>query len=210
VLYFATLANAKEKLTFDDNGPVLALFGHADSNLRLIERELGIELHSKSGELTLVGDEAKVALAKSLITQLYDLVKRGRQLMPVDIARAAATIKQAPAHELSDIFADTLLIAGRQRSITNPVRRFPTVVAARMSPNGPAPPRWALATSGPSTFTAPSCAATTNENCSTIAQSQVRDQKSCQPSRISCQTVLPAVRTTEGIRIRTSTRAATP
>ena len=118
MLYFATLASTRDKLSFDDNGLVLALYGHADSNLRLIERELAVELHSRGGELTLEGDEARVALARNLLMQLYGMVKRGRQLMPVDIARAAATIKQAPGAELSDIFADTLLIAGRQRTIT--------------------------------------------------------------------------------------------
>jgi len=108
----------RDKMTFDDNGPVLALFGHADSNLRLIERELGVELHSKSGELTIIGDDAMVALTRSLLTQLYALIRKGRNLMPVDVSRAAATLRQAPELELATIFADTLLVAGRQRTIT--------------------------------------------------------------------------------------------
>src|SRR6478672_7856847 len=55
---------------------------------------------------------------------------------------------------------------------------------------------------------APFWNAFTTPNCSTITQSQVRDQKSRQPSRSSCSTVLPGTRSAAVTRIAAMHAAA--
>ena len=112
-------AATRDKLVFDDNGPTLVLLGHNDSNLKLIERELGVELHSRGGEITIIGEDTRVALVRSLLEQLYAIAKKGRALLPVDVARAAATIRTVPRRQPArDLPRHPPRLAGRQRAIT--------------------------------------------------------------------------------------------
>jgi phosphate starvation-inducible PhoH-like protein len=115
----ATEAGAtKARLAFDDNRVALLLFGQSNGNLKLIEREVGARIHARGGELTLVGDDASVEVARSLLTQLYELARRGTQLGQDDITRAARVLRGDAQADLREIFTDTVLIASRARPIT--------------------------------------------------------------------------------------------
>src|SRR5712691_871793 len=80
---------------------------------------------------------------------------------------------------------------GAHRSETRPPTPKPTPSAAVIRPQACAPPRWALATAGPSTWKPPYQAARTTVNWSTVTQSHLCDQNSDQPSR-SSRTILRA------------------
>ncbi len=102
----------------DDNHTALALFGQNNEHLRLIERELGIAIHARGGELTLVGPEAQTALGRALLEQLYALAKKGRALDHTDVARAAAMLSADRSADVREVFQDTVLIASRSRPIS--------------------------------------------------------------------------------------------
>ena len=55
---------AKERITFDDNALSMQLYGQNNANLKLIERELGLSIHARGNELTLVGTQDVVALGR--------------------------------------------------------------------------------------------------------------------------------------------------
>jgi phosphate starvation-inducible PhoH-like protein len=109
---------ARDKLALDDNVASQMLYGQRNENLRQVERELGVGVHSRGNELTLIGDADAVSLARTLLEQLYALAQRGRPLGPVDVSRAAQILRQDQGAELKDVFSDTVLIAARSRPIT--------------------------------------------------------------------------------------------
>ena len=111
-------AAAKEKLAFEDLGPMQVLMGTSGANLKLVEREVGVQIHVRGNELTLVGDAALVALARALLEQLYTFARRGTPLHSDDIARAVKVLRADRTADLRDIFSDTVLIGGRARPIT--------------------------------------------------------------------------------------------
>jgi phosphate starvation-inducible PhoH-like protein len=109
---------AKERLTLDDNSVSSALYGQNNANLKLIEREVGLSIHVRGNELTLVGAADRVALGRSLLEQLYSLCKKGAPLDHADIARAVAVLRGDQNAEIREIFQDTVLMASRARPIT--------------------------------------------------------------------------------------------
>jgi phosphate starvation-inducible PhoH-like protein len=112
----ATLA--RDKLALDDNAASQMLYGQKNENLRQVEREMGVDVHSRGNELTLVGDAEAVQLARGLLEQLYALARRGRPLGPEDVSRAARMLRADASAEIKDIFSDTVLVASRARPIT--------------------------------------------------------------------------------------------
>ena len=111
-------AESGQRLVLDDNHAAMQLFGQSNEHLRLIERELGISIHARGNELRFTGPDAQVAVARSLLEQLFSLVKRGRALDRADIARAMAMLSQDRSADVREVFQDTVLVASRARPIS--------------------------------------------------------------------------------------------
>jgi phosphate starvation-inducible PhoH-like protein len=105
------------RLTLEDNRVALALYGERNANLKLIERETGAQLHARGNELTLVGPDEGVAIARSLVEQLYGMARAGSPISPEDIGRAAVALRADSGVDLREVFQDTILVAGRARPI---------------------------------------------------------------------------------------------
>ena len=105
-------------MVFDETGPMQVLFGVSNANLKLIEREVGAQLHVRGNEVTIQGEADTVALARSLLEQLYGFARRGQALGSDDVARAVKVLRAERATDLREIFSDTVLIGGRSRPIT--------------------------------------------------------------------------------------------
>ena len=114
----ADATNAAARLVLDDNHAALLLFGQSNEHLRLIERELGVGIHARGNELSFSGPTSQIALARSLVEQLYSLVKRGRALDRADIARAMAMLSQDRSADIKEVFQDTVLVASRARPVS--------------------------------------------------------------------------------------------
>jgi phosphate starvation-inducible PhoH-like protein len=106
-----------ERLTLDDNRVALALFGERNANLKLIERETGVQLHTRGNDLTIVGPADCVAVAHGLVDQLYGMARGGTPISPEDIGRAAVALRADAGVDLREVFHDTILVAGRARPI---------------------------------------------------------------------------------------------
>ena len=106
-----------ERLTLEDNRVALALFGERNANLKLIERETGTQLHSRGNDLTIIGPGDEVAIARTLVDQLYRMARGGAAISPEDIGRAAVALRADAGVDLKEVFHDTILVAGRARPI---------------------------------------------------------------------------------------------
>ena len=105
------------RLSLDENDVALALYGERNGNLKIIERETGVELHARGNELTVIGAGDAVAMTRRLVEELYAMVRGGTPISPEDIGRAALALRADAGVDLRDVFSDTILIAGRARPI---------------------------------------------------------------------------------------------
>jgi phosphate starvation-inducible PhoH-like protein len=75
---------------FDDNRLVPLLFGEHDQHLARIERDLGVSMVGRGNQLTISGSVTAVAVARQVMTALYQRLKRG---MPVDKQEVDAALR---------------------------------------------------------------------------------------------------------------------
>src|SRR5665811_252793 len=99
----------REKLAFDDPEALQALCGSNNSRLKLIERTAGAELHLRGNEITIEGDDAATAIAKTALEQLYDLALSGNALSSDDVVRAVKLLQGDGTQPISAVFGDTIL-----------------------------------------------------------------------------------------------------
>jgi phosphate starvation-inducible PhoH-like protein len=101
----------------DDNRVALMLFGERNGNLKRIELETNVRLHSRGNELTLMGSADAIAQARRLVEQLYRMARSGRPIGPEDVGRSAEVLRGDANANLQEVFSDTILVGSRARPI---------------------------------------------------------------------------------------------
>ncbi len=112
--------NVREVVSFRDNGPLVQLFGPEEHNLRLIQGELGIQIHSRGSELTLVGDEGNVERAAQLLRRLYSMLRRGRKVNADDVMRGLRVLREDVRNgdgEVKQVLGASVLVTASGRTI---------------------------------------------------------------------------------------------
>ncbi len=110
-------AATRQVLTFDDNMSAAALYGEREHNLRLLESELGVDAFARGNEVRLKGPKPAVAQAKSVLTQLYGVIRSGRALHDRDVREAIGMVTEEPDVDLNQVYEDILSAVGSRRSI---------------------------------------------------------------------------------------------
>jgi phosphate starvation-inducible PhoH-like protein len=104
-------------MVLDDNRVASSLYGERNLNLKRIERETNVQVHSRGNELTFLGAPEAVEQARRLVEQLYAMVRAGRFVGPEDVTRAAEILRGDGAANLQEVFSDTILVGARARPI---------------------------------------------------------------------------------------------
>ncbi|HUO86748.1 MAG TPA: PhoH family protein [Thermoanaerobaculia bacterium] len=92
------------QLTLAEEG-LETIFGTHDENLRRIEREFGVTVTARGGEVAVHGDEEKVAPAAHLLRELSSLAVGGYHLRPSEVQTAIRVIREAPETSLAEFFS---------------------------------------------------------------------------------------------------------
>ncbi|MCD6273405.1 MAG: PhoH family protein [Deltaproteobacteria bacterium] len=106
------------KLTFADIENARQLFGDYNKNLRQIADELSLSIDARGNTVYITGDATTASLAKKLLTQLYDLLKKGYPVYSNDIDYAIRLLSSDDGINLKEIFLDTVYVTSKKRSIT--------------------------------------------------------------------------------------------
>ena len=96
---------------------MVSLLGPGDEHLGLIERGFGVEVHVRGNRVTLVGEQAEVALAERLMDEMVALIRTGQGLTAETVERIAGMLR---ASETTERPADVLslnILSNRGRSI---------------------------------------------------------------------------------------------
>jgi phosphate starvation-inducible PhoH-like protein len=93
------------------------LYGLGDRTLRILEQELGVDVHARGNQVRLVGSEAGVASARKALEQLYACIQAGQSIAPRDVRDAIRIVKEAPDVELQAVTEDVLASVGSRRNL---------------------------------------------------------------------------------------------
>ncbi len=106
-----------ERFVVEDNGVLLALVGEKNGNLKRLERDVGVRVHNRGNEITIVGSAQAVAVARRVLDGLFPMARSGRFLTSDDVGRAVGVARGSETSTVQDVLSDTILVANRARPI---------------------------------------------------------------------------------------------
>ena len=106
------------QVTFDDNRLLQLLAGERNAHLKIIERQLDVQVHLRGNQFTISGARADVEIGERLLHELADLVQDGYPLYESDILFAIQILSDNINRRLRDIFLDQVFIASNKRAIS--------------------------------------------------------------------------------------------
>jgi len=105
------------KIDIKDFSQIPLLCGKKDENLKLIERELGVEFALRDNSLKIKGKDESVEKAKELIRELMSQVHQGYTPEAEDVQFALKKIKEGKESDLDKYFSMVILTTPRGKKI---------------------------------------------------------------------------------------------
>ncbi len=106
------------QLSFDDSDALRTLLGARDLHLRLLCDSTGIKARSRGNRIDLKGSAEEVALARDVLTQLYELIRQGYPVYEMDLDFAVRILSADSKASLKDVFLDQIYLQGKKKVIT--------------------------------------------------------------------------------------------
>lgn len=104
-------------LRFDDNSLARDLFGSEDRHLKLIEKNLGLEIDARGSHVRLRGEDRDICLGEKVLSQIYNLLKRGYPIIGADIERALKLLSRDRNADIESLFAESIFIPAKKKVI---------------------------------------------------------------------------------------------
>ena len=107
---------AETKIVFADNGQAAEILGYQDKYLRLIENALKVHLIARGDELTISGDDDRVAAAQKVFKHLQTLAADGIAISPLTVNYALAALKDDNT-DIASLLTHTIYTTPRGKTI---------------------------------------------------------------------------------------------
>ncbi len=108
---------AASEIEIDDNAVLLGLTGPRSERLKVLERELGIEVGLRGNTIFLRGFADRVALAERFLAEAATLLRQGVEVAAHDVGRALRMLRDEPHVSLRDVFDDVVTLGSGRRPI---------------------------------------------------------------------------------------------
>ena len=95
---------------YADGVAMVQLLGPQDRLLRVVEREHPqVDVHVRGNEITLTGEAAAVAAARSLVDELLEMARAGHDLAPSDVSSSARILETEGGPRPSEVLGEAIL-----------------------------------------------------------------------------------------------------
>ena len=95
---------------YADGVAMVQLLGPQDRLLRVVEREHPqVDVHVRGNEITLTGEAAAVAAARSLVDELLEMARAGHELAPSDVSSSARILETEGGPRPSEVLGEAIL-----------------------------------------------------------------------------------------------------
>lgn len=110
--------NKQIKLTFGNVELSRQLFGQQDNHLKAIAQSLDVVINARGNAVLISGAASDTALARTVLEQLYALIKERYPVYPNDVEYALRILSKDHRADLKEIFLDSVYITAKKRAIT--------------------------------------------------------------------------------------------
>lgn len=107
----------ERQVFIEDNQLISILFGKLDENLKIIEKELNIEIVLREGNITIIGDELLAELGERLIQKLLEIIKTQKKLTKQELYYTIQLILNGKEEKIKDLLNDVVCITSSGKSI---------------------------------------------------------------------------------------------
>jgi phosphate starvation-inducible PhoH-like protein len=107
-----------QRITLAPEVDLGALLGRNDENLRLLESELALRIVARGNEITLRGDENRVARGARIMEELVARLGAGLPAQASDVRAALRVLTDDEDADLKSIFLDAIPVPSRKKQIT--------------------------------------------------------------------------------------------
>ncbi|SCG83613.1 PhoH-like protein [Proteiniborus sp. DW1] len=107
----------ERRISINRNDHALELFGSFDENIKLIERELDVDIVSREGEIKIIGDEPKILFAEKLVNSLIRIIEKQGKLTKQEITYAIQLVLEGQEDTLKELLDQAVCITASGKTI---------------------------------------------------------------------------------------------
>lgn len=108
---------AEQTINVDGMEQVINIFGSFDENIRLIEKELGVNISDRDSEIKISGDEENVQYALKTIEGLISLSLKGELINSQNVQYIISLVKEGNSDKIEGLAQDVVCITARGKPI---------------------------------------------------------------------------------------------
>ncbi|MCF6461076.1 PhoH family protein [Clostridium sp. Cult3] len=107
----------ERQVAIEDNQIISELFGKLDENIKIIEKELNIEIILREGKLTIIGDRLSAELGERLIQKLIEIISIQKKLTKQELRYTIQLILEGKEERVKDLLSETVCITAAGKAI---------------------------------------------------------------------------------------------
>ncbi len=107
----------ERQVFIEDNQLILELFGKLDENVKIIEKELDVEIVLREGKIIIIGDELSSELGERLIKKLIEIIKAQKKLSKQELRYTIQLILEGKEEKVKELLNDVICITASGKSI---------------------------------------------------------------------------------------------
>jgi phosphate starvation-inducible PhoH-like protein len=108
---------ATSEIEIDDTNVLMGLCGPRNERLKVLERELSLEVGLRGHTIFLRGGASNVAVAERFLAEAASLLKQGVRVENPDVGRAIRMLQAEPHVRLRDMFDDVVTVGSGRKPI---------------------------------------------------------------------------------------------
>lgn len=112
-----TKAQEERQIYIEDNQLISQLFGKLDENIIIIEKELGVEVFLRDGNIVVKGDRLSAELGERLIEKLAEIIRSQKKLTKQELRYTIQLILEGKEEKVKDLLNDIVCITASGKSI---------------------------------------------------------------------------------------------
>lgn len=105
-------------MSADSMDAYVSLFGMNDQNIALIEQECGVSIALRGSNLTIQGEEDRLALAEQVVQTLFTMIRHGEYVDRVRIRYVIAMVREGKGDQIEESLKSVIAVTHRGKQIT--------------------------------------------------------------------------------------------
>jgi len=111
------ITRAEKRIVLENLADTINIFGHHDENLRLLEKEFGVNIVLRDEQLVVSGEKTNVEQAAQVLYQLADLSAAGQPVTTREVQYTVKLVRDGQGEKIVDLTSDLLIITYRGKPL---------------------------------------------------------------------------------------------